>query len=257
MSFTMVAKAKKITAGCSGEKFVLMMLADIADDKGRCFPSYSHIADACQLSRRSVIRYINSLQESGLISIEYRKQESKKLNKSNIFTLHLDSDTLSPPSDTQAPPSDTLSPPPSDTLSPRTYHSSEPINEPINNSHSFDEFWNCYPGRKSNKANARKAYKKAIKKISHQGLMNILINQKKNNQFSDPQYIPLASSWLNGERWEDELLQNTGVNHAAYQQFDNSALGRVKAENARRASQREKDASCLGEVDGVFWRKVD
>ena len=125
----MMAKAKPIQTGNTGRKLVLMMLADIADDHGQCFPSYQHLADVCEMSKRSVIRHISDLEEQSFVIIEHRK--GLKFNKSNVYTLNFSSDTLSPPSDTQTLPSDTVSPPPSDTVSPITYHSSYPINEPI------------------------------------------------------------------------------------------------------------------------------
>ena len=107
MSFTMMAKAKPIQTGNAGRKLVLMMLADIADDHGQCFPSYQHLADVCEISKRSVIRHINDLEEQGFVIIEHRK--GVKLSKSNVYTLNFSSDTVSP----------------------ITYHSSYPINEPI------------------------------------------------------------------------------------------------------------------------------
>jgi biotin operon repressor len=126
----MMAKAKPIKTGNSGRKLVLMMLADIADDNGRCFPSYQHVADVCEMSRRSVMRYVNDLVDQGLLKIEQRR--NGKLNQSNIYTLDLKVVTESHhPSDTQSLPSDTQSPGGSDTQSPITYHSIEPINEPI------------------------------------------------------------------------------------------------------------------------------
>lgn len=135
MSLIHIAKALKTKVGNTTTKFVLVKLADNANDDGVCWPSYNHIADQCEISRRSAMRHVKILVELGLISLTYRSGE--KGNSSNVFRLKLDSvtsDKLSPPSakvvteDHQ--PSDTQTPPPSDIVSPRTSHSFEPVSEP-------------------------------------------------------------------------------------------------------------------------------
>lgn len=135
MSLIHIAKALKTKVGNTTTKFVLVKLADNANDDGVCWPSYNHIADQCEISRRSAMRHVKILVELGLVAVTYRSGE--KGNSSNIFRLKLDSDTsdkLSPPSQEVVTedhqPSDTQTPPPSDTVSPRTSHSFEPVSEP-------------------------------------------------------------------------------------------------------------------------------
>lgn len=70
---------------------------------------------------------------------------------------------------------------------------------------SFDGFWQAYP-RKTAKGAARIAYIKALKKAHWQILLTAaqdLANQKGREN----KYTPHASTWLNQERWEDELIQ--------------------------------------------------
>jgi len=140
MSFTMMAKAKPIKTGNSGRKLVLMMLADIADDTGRCFPSYQHVADVCEMSRRSVITHISKLEEAGFLNVTHRKSKGEMLNSSNVYQLTLNSavkeeeksgENFAPPSETVALPSENSALGGSENSAPITYHSSEPINEPI------------------------------------------------------------------------------------------------------------------------------
>lgn len=71
---------------------------------------------------------------------------------------------------------------------------------------SFDRFWEAYP-KKQGKANARKAFAKAIKKTELSTILQALDAQKCCSQWTKDggQYIPLPSTWLNGERWSDEL----------------------------------------------------
>lgn len=130
MSMNLMAKAMSITVGNPLRKLVLIKLADNANDKGECWPSYQHIADQCEISKRSVMRHIDDLCEFGFLRKEYRP--GPKGNSSNIYHLSLDGDRESLRVVTEShPPGDRVSPPPSDTVSPRTSHSIESVNEPI------------------------------------------------------------------------------------------------------------------------------
>lgn len=137
MSMILMAKAMNIKVGNPIRKLVLIKLADNANDKGECWPSYQHIADQCEISKRSVMRHIDDLCESGMLRKEYRA--GPKGNSSNVYYLTLDCDRESlPPGDRESPrvvteshpPSDRESLPPSDRESPRTSHSFEPVIEP-------------------------------------------------------------------------------------------------------------------------------
>lgn len=135
----LMAKAMQLKVGNPSRKLVLIKLADNANDKGECFPSYQHVADQCEISRRSVINHIDALCEQGLVRKVYRSGE--KGNSSNVYILNLDSAKISPPSEKSAPevvkqfhqPSEISAPPPSEKSAPRTSHSFEPVNEPKDN----------------------------------------------------------------------------------------------------------------------------
>lgn len=70
----------------------------------------------------------------------------------------------------------------------------------------FEDWWNEYPKKKSKKE-AEKAYIKARKKASKELLLNALLEiLNKDWKFrEDKQFIPNASTWLNQERWNDEV----------------------------------------------------
>ncbi|EFG1265016.1 helix-turn-helix domain-containing protein, partial [Escherichia coli] len=55
MSMELMVKAMKIRVGNPLRKLVLIKLADNASDQGECWPSYQHIADQCEISKRSVM----------------------------------------------------------------------------------------------------------------------------------------------------------------------------------------------------------
>ncbi len=65
----------------------------------------------------------------------------------------------------------------------------------------FSEFWSGYP-RKQAKLDAQKAWSK-MDDCRRQKAIEMLPEHCK--RWDDPQYIPLAASWLRGERYEDEF----------------------------------------------------
>ena len=72
----------------------------------------------------------------------------------------------------------------------------------------FEQFWNLYP-KKEKKKETRKWFEKH--KPNQELFNKILVNlekQKKSKQWANKQFIPLPSSWLNGERWEDEITND-------------------------------------------------
>lgn len=78
----------------------------------------------------------------------------------------------------------------------------------------FNSFWEIYP-RKGNKGPSKKAWEKICqKKASARPTWNeikIAIRaQMKTPQWQDAQFIPLASTWLNNERWIDDPKEMKG-----------------------------------------------
>ena len=68
----------------------------------------------------------------------------------------------------------------------------------------FEEFWEAYPRKVSGDA-ARKAWLK-IKPDEelHEKIMAGLTTATKLRQWEDSQFVPHASTWLNGKRWKDD-----------------------------------------------------
>jgi hypothetical protein len=69
----------------------------------------------------------------------------------------------------------------------------------------FDEFWKIYP-RKVAKGTARKAWTKAIKAAAPEAIIKALRGQIAAGAFKEATYTPYPATWLNGERWDDEIL---------------------------------------------------
>jgi biotin operon repressor len=123
MSMLLMVKAMNTRVGNPLRKLVLIKLADNANDSGECWPSHQHIADMCEISKRSVINHISALEEMGLLKIEARIRNNEK--QSNVYHLRLESSSAG-----DAPGSAGDSLPGSAGAAHRTSHSSEPVNEP-------------------------------------------------------------------------------------------------------------------------------
>ena len=139
MSMTLMVAAMKLRVGNPLRKLVLIKLADNASDVGECWPSYQHIADQCEISKRSVMNHITALCESGLLRKEIRKGGPKG-NSSNVYFLTLDGGAPPAPGVVQkihqgsaadAPPSESAALGGSAGAAPRTSHSLEPVMEPV------------------------------------------------------------------------------------------------------------------------------
>lgn len=129
MSMLLMVAAMKSKIGNPIRKLVLIKLADNANDEGICWPSYRHIADHCEIDRKTAMRHIQWLEDNKFLSKTYRKDDERG-NKSNVYRVDIASgiEHLGAQNDQ---PSTTESPPPSPTESPRTSHSLEPIIEPV------------------------------------------------------------------------------------------------------------------------------
>lgn len=69
----------------------------------------------------------------------------------------------------------------------------------------FNAFWTAYP----NKANKKKSKERFLKICTSEEIFNTIMDGMKKTVIAKAnaegtQYIPMASTWLNGERWNDE-----------------------------------------------------
>ena len=91
----------------------------------------------------------------------------------------------------------------------------------------FEKFWTAYP-RKEGKQKARAAFEKVTEPL--QTLLDAIDQQKRSDQWSKDggKFIPHASTWLNGKRWEDQLLpvKNAWVN--GKRQLDDDEIESIK-----------------------------
>lgn len=54
------------------KKIIMLALADHADERHRCFPSFAKLCQKCSVSKSTIIRQLDELENAGFISIEDR-----------------------------------------------------------------------------------------------------------------------------------------------------------------------------------------
>lgn len=95
----------------------------------------------------------------------------------------------------------------------------------------FEEFWKQYP-KKVGKGLARKKYFIALKTVSHEHIMKGLARYS-----PDPHFICLPATWLNQERWDDQLTPSQQFTNRAERGDSGEITGAVARFKNRRATQ--------------------
>jgi uncharacterized protein YdaU (DUF1376 family) len=125
----------------------------------------------------------------------------------------------------------------------------EPIKKPSRSAkavadESFDSFWKLYP-KKVSKKDAIKAWSK-IEPYKHPEIMQGLANHRVSQGWvrDDGQFIPNAATWLNAERWEDEVRPHVAgqPNAGAGSTGKPSLSEQVRQRNAERQAERDREA---------------
>ena len=190
MSFRHMAWAMETKIGDPLAKLLLVALADRADkDTGQCWPSLARLCEDTEMSMATVTRRLHYLEEHRFIQREQRDQ------KSTLYTLSL---TERPLSLAERTPS----------LSQRD----EPITMNLSENNKnmlidFEAFWQVYP-RKVGKGQARLAFKTALRKATKDELVSAASTYAESVRSTEQNFIPHASTWLNGERWLDQTSQS-------------------------------------------------
>ena len=188
MSFKHMAWAMEARVGDPLAKLLLVALADRADkERGQCWPSLSRLCEDTEMSKASVTRRLSYLEQQGFVHRTQRDQSS------TLYTLPLTEPTMSL---TETPPC----------LSQRHKPISNNLSE--NQDIMFEDFWQVYP-KKVGKGQARIAFRSAIKKATKDELISSAQAFAQQHAATDKQFVPHASTWLNGERWLDESNQSS------------------------------------------------
>ena len=201
----MTALAMKQQGLKPATKIVLYWLADHHNgETGLCFPSLNRLASLTEMDKSTVVRHIDTLATLGLVERVRSNREDGGYSSTHYVLkigTPLSQNTTSPCSK-NAPPlvakcNTNLG---SNNLGNNNHTSSK--DDEVN--YYFDQLWEMYP-RKVGKGQARKAYVAASKKIDFFDLLPKLEAYVSTLDGKDKQYMPHLATWLNGERWADEV----------------------------------------------------
>ena len=202
----------------SGERLVLLALADHAGEDGECWPHSARLGEKCALDRKTVQRHLTALDARGVIEKVNRRKRNNGTLGGWLYRLPIAEGTHTSPlrEDTDVPtkrghPRHLLEGTPTPPHEPSI---SNPQIEPSTVDSDWETFWSVYP-RKTGKQNAEKAWNK-LSTIDREHAVQHIHHHVRHWQAAGtaPQFIPHPATWLNGRRWQDELPTITSTNSA-------------------------------------------
>ena len=200
----------------SGQKFVLLMLANHCNDHTRqCNPSQKLLAEECSMGLSTLKRHIASLEEAGYV--ETVNVFKDNVQKPNQYLLKFDTspNRATPPSESGYPSS------PNRATEPEVKTRIEPVDQ---TSKFFEEFWAAYPKKVAKKPTREQFFKIKPDDELFKQIMKGLVDYKacdkvKNGFILDP------IRWVRDRRWEDDV-SSFGKPVSAAERATNIALGR-------------------------------
>ena len=199
---------------------MLVVLADYSDDDGNSYPAVASLARKCRMSPRNANYILNTLQRSGELRV-LKNEGPRGCNRYRIVLSALGAVTpLKPiaPLKAASPLQPTSSTPAAHFREPLKHTSPEPsLNRQrtvsskssvgADTSEMFARFYAAYP-RKVGRPSAEKAFAKCkpTPELVTQMLAAISAQAKALNWTRDRlQYVPHPATWLNDQRWKDEV----------------------------------------------------
>lgn len=191
------------------EKFVLIALADYANEDHMCFPAHEKTAKRVAASKSTVQRAVKGLEDKGLLRVVswHRPNGSTTSNRYQLRVGgHYDHGGSHP--DTRAGyVNDQGAMVTSDhPITPSSYPPDEPPGKntkaPADADAAFEAFWKHYP-RKEAKGDARKAFKAALRKTDLATLVAATKRYATEVRGTERKFQKLPGGWLRDERWLD------------------------------------------------------
>lgn len=198
-----------------GRKFLLVALANYADEDHTCYPGQAKLAAMTGQGERTVRRLLALLEADGYIVREHRQYADGHRN-SDRYTLAVGRD-ITPRQGVDDGAGEPTGQPANlaawPTGQPANGDSSnrplvaantkkEPKKELIHARENFDRFWAIYPRHTAKRA-AELSFARAVKRAPVDRILDGAIRLR-DEPGRDPRYTPHPSTWLNQDRWDDE-----------------------------------------------------
>ena len=202
MSHYMTALAMQQKGIKPATKIVLYWIADHHNSEtDACFPSLATLSDECEMSKRAVQAHIDTLSYAGLIERVERKRGNGS-RTSNGYRLNLTKQAWQ----NLPPPIAESARPPMQNLPALNLGTNNLGNITSKNMSIFDNLWQIYP-KKVGKGTAKKALAKAMTKATADQIQHSLAVFVRAWGNQDKKFMPHLATWLNGERWDDEIQE--------------------------------------------------
>ena len=227
-------------------KLLYAKVTSLQTAKGYCYASNKYLANGLGLASDTVTRLLRELADAGYLRLEIVRDEKNAITERRIYpTITLPA--IMPPSRTNArdpigQTSDTPIGQTSDTPIGQTSDQSNKDLEskaenppkapqgagkpkraeksiPKHKPERFEKFWSYYPRGESRKAAVRAWDKLAPDDAMIDKMAAALKRQMKSEDWQRGIGIPYASTWINGQRWEDEV-KNTPVERNLSPHYD-------------------------------------
>lgn len=233
MAIRIISQVWETGPAGQSECFVLLALADYANDEGECWPSIEGIARKCRLSERGVRKILRRLEEDGWITTEVgggrhgcNKYIVNPEPRSPLSTVSPRNGSAENPDAECRKPGTTFPPEPrspgtgvqktrnlsAENPEPGSPEPSLTIIEPSIRARAresrFEEFWSVYPHRhgvKRNRNGAEQKFRLAVKRgVPEQTIIDGARRYAKDKRVLDG-YARDPTTWLNQEGWTDDI----------------------------------------------------
>lgn len=221
------------------EKMVLKAIAAYADKQGKCSISLDEIASYCSLYKTNVSRYIKTLKAHKILTVKKQfkrgtncmTNSSYLINIKAIIDLSIDQNgspviagshqcdvTIEPINEQkdrlghinmmlgshQCDGVKTISK--SKTTNALKDIVQDKTLDTNKTPHGFDEFWAAYPRKEKKKAAYQIWVRNNLTDQAEKILTDLYDRKARHDRWDDISFIPLPTTYLNNESWEDEII---------------------------------------------------
>lgn len=219
----------------SSLKFILVAMADYANEEGEAYPSIQTLNNKTSLNRKTIIAGLMQLESLG-----YLKNTGKKVGRTNSISVW---QITNPVEQSQkgdslvsSPKNGTSSSPKKGTPKQSQKRDIEPsviltTSVTTRTTVSFDDFYKIYP-KKIKKKDSQAIWKKLTaeqRQAAKDGVESFTANK-------DIQFIAAPDVYLRGERWNDEEVDHARGNESTFNHL--TGASRQNAELLERAKRR-------------------
>ena len=199
------------------ERFVLLALADFANDAGECWPSVDAIAAKTCFKERGVRQILRRLEDAGWLATAIgggrHGCNNYRINPAPHAPLLGEKPGMVCPPAPNAPRHETTNTRHMTAQNPAP-HAPEPsrtIKEPsLSRIHSFEAFWDAYPhrdGKRGKKPSAAKFERVIAAGVSAQTVIDAAKRYAADKRVRDG-FAKDPITWLNQAGWEDEIASS-------------------------------------------------